>query len=219
MIETLGVWIDWIMHIEQHLRQFSAEYGIWIYALLFAILFIETGVVVFPFLPGDSLLFAVGALAATGILDIVWLCALLITAAILGDSLNYAIGQWTGPKVFKQEKGLWFRKDYLVKTELFYEKYGAKAIVLARFVPIIRTFAPFVAGIGKMHYPRFLAYNILGGFLWVLSLTGAGYFLGNLPFVQRNFKLLILLIIVVSFLPIFGEYYSHKRAKRKRSKV
>ncbi len=197
--------IDFILHAENHLRDFISAYGVLIYGLLFLIVFCETGLVVTPFLPGDSLLFATGALAAQGLLD--WrVCAvLLIIAAILGDAVNYTVGKWMGPKVFQKESGWFFRREYLLKAHAFYERYGGRAIILARFVPIIRTFAPFVAGIGTMTYRRFFAYNVIGAFLWVGLFVGGGVLFGTLPFVRSNMKAVILGIIVVSVLPIAWE--------------
>lgn len=197
--------IDFILHAENHLRDFISAYGLLIYGLLFLIVFCETGLVVTPFLPGDSLLFATGALAAQGLLD--WrVCAvLLIIAAILGDAVNYTVGKWMGPKVFQKESGWFFRREYLLKAHAFYERYGGRAIILARFVPIIRTFAPFVAGIGTMTYRKFFAYNVIGAFLWVGLFVGGGVLFGTLPFVRSNMKAVILGIIVVSVLPIVWE--------------
>jgi membrane-associated protein len=203
--------IEFILNAENHLREFTANYGIWVYALLFLIIFCETGLVVTPFLPGDSLLFAIGALAAQQIMDINILWPLLIVAGILGDSVNYSIGKWMGPKVFHYENSRFFRKDYLMRAHAFYEKYGGRAIVLARFVPIIRTFAPFVAGIGTMTYRKFFFYNVFGAILWVGIFLGAGYFFGNLPFVKSNMKVIILAIIIVSVLPIVWEWWKARK--------
>jgi membrane-associated protein len=191
-------------------------YGTWTYGLLFAIVFLETGLVVTPFLPGDSLLFAAGSFAALGALDVSFLFVLLSAAAVLGDSVNYAIGHFLGPKVFHYERSRFFNPDHLRRTHEFYEKYGGKTIIIARFVPIVRTFAPFVAGIGAMSYPRFLAYNVFGGVLWVSVCLFAGFFFGNLPFVRRNFSLVIIVIIVLSVLPALVEYLRH-RAEAKRA--
>ncbi|MBX7157607.1 MAG: DedA family protein [Verrucomicrobiae bacterium] len=205
--------IDFILHAENHLREFTANYGVWVYALLFLIIFCETGLVITPFLPGDSLLFAIGALAAQQIMDINLLWPLLIVAGILGDSVNYAIGKWIGPKVFHYENNRFFRKDYLMRAHAFYEKYGGRAIVLARFVPIIRTFAPFVAGVGTMTYRKFFFYNVFGAILWVSLFLGAGYFFGNLPFVKSNMKIIILAIIIVSVLPIIWEWWKARKQR------
>lgn len=203
--------IEFILHAENHLREFTANYGVWVYALLFLIIFCETGLVVTPFLPGDSLLFAIGALAAQQIMDIKLLWPLLIIAGILGDSVNYAIGKWMGPKVFHYENNRFLRKDYLLRAHAFYEKYGGRAVVLARFVPIIRTFAPFVAGIGTMSYRKFFFYNVFGAIIWVSLFLGAGYFFGNLPFVKSNMKIIIIAIIIISVLPIIWEWWKARK--------
>lgn len=199
--------IDFVINIDVHLASLVAEYGRWVYAILFVIIFCETGLVVTPFLPGDSLLFVAGALAAlpSNDLNIIYLSALLITAAILGDAVNYMIGQFFGKKLFRNPDSKIFRQSYLDKTHAFYEKHGGKAIILARFVPIIRTFAPFVAGMGRMTYHRFAFFNIIGGVAWCLLFLGAGYFFGGLDIVQRNLKFLIIAIILVSMLPVVFE--------------
>lgn len=204
---------DAILHIDKHLNQVIVEYGVWIYLLLFVIIFIETGLVAMPFLPGDSLLFAVGTFAAIGALNIYWTILLLIVAAILGDSVNYAIGKFLGPKVFSKEEARFFKKEYLERTRRFYEKYGNKTIVLARFVPIVRTFAPFVAGIGRMRYGLFLFYNVFGGALWVVTFILGGYFFGNIPLIKHNFSIVILVIIVLSVVPVIVEFWKHHRQK------
>ena len=209
--------IDFFLHAERHLIWFIENHGVWIYALLFAIVFCETGLVITPFLPGDSLLFAVGALAAQNLINWQIILPLLLVAAILGDSVNYAIGKWIGPKVFHYESSRFFKKEYLHKAHAFYEKYGGRAIILARFVPIVRTFAPFVAGVGSMNYPRFFAYNVSGAIIWVGLFLGAGYFFGALPFVQKNMKVVILGIIIVSILPIAWEFFVAWKEKRKAS--
>lgn len=205
--------IDFILHIDQHLNDFIIAYDSWIYVILFLIIFVETGVVVMPFLPGDSLLFAVGMFAAQGSLNI-WIClVLLLAAAILGDASNYLIGKYLGPKMLKlrwRGKQL-IKPQYLDKTHEFYEKHGAKTIVIARFVPIVRTFAPFVAGIGKMNYWHFLSYNVIGGVLWIVGLTLAGYFLGSIPFIKDNFEIVVFVIIFLSLLPMIFEYLKTKR--------
>ncbi len=206
--------IDFFLHAENHLRVFIEHYGLWIYALLFVIVFCETGLVVTPFLPGDSLLFAVGALAAQGMMKVELIAPLLFCAAILGNTTNYAIGAWIGPKVFQFESGWFFRKDYLMKAHGFYEKYGGRAITLAQFMPIVRTFAPFVAGVGSMTYRNFIAFNLLGAVLWVGLFVGGGYLFGGLEVVQKNMKLVILGIIVVSVLPIVFEFVKAKLEKR-----
>jgi len=208
--------IDFFLHLDRHLAEVIQAYGTWTYALLFTIVFLETGLVVTPLLPGDSLLFAAGSFAALGALDVGLLFVLLSVAAVLGDTLNYAIGHYLGPKVFHYPRSRFFNPEHLRKTHVFYEKYGGKTIVIARFVPIVRTFAPFVAGIGAMSYPRFLAYNVFGGILWVAVCLFAGYFFGNLPFVKKNFGLVILVIIVISVMPAVVEYLRH-RAESKRA--
>lgn len=197
--------IDFFMHLDKNLALIIQSYGTFTYILLFLIIFCETGLVITPFLPGDSLLFAAGALAASGMLNIIFLFILLSLAAIIGDSMNYLIGNLIGPRVF-HEKSRFFKKEYLTKTQNFYEKHGGKTIIIARFIPIIRTFAPFVAGIGKMKYRKFLAYNIIGGILWVLLFLSAGYFFGTLPFVKNNFSLVIIAIIIISIIPAIFEY-------------
>ncbi|HEY8540688.1 MAG TPA: DedA family protein [Steroidobacteraceae bacterium] len=203
-MEIIASLIDFILHIDQHLEELVAQYHLWIYAILFLIVFCETGLVVTPFLPGDSLLFAVGMLAAadpTGTLDatIIWL--LLIAAAILGNETNFRIGRMIGPRAFSGSIR-WLKREYLLRTQAFYEKHGGKTIVLSRFVPIIRTFAPFVAGVGQMQRRRFAAYNFLGGFAWVTIFIWAGYLFGNVPIIKNNFGLVTIAIIVVSVLPV-----------------
>ena len=202
--------IDFILHIDVHLSELIRDYGTQTYAILFAIVFVETGLVIMPFLPGDSLLFAAGAFTAKGDLNLWLLGGGLSIAAIAGDSLNYAIGHYFGPKVFNQNYR-WLNREHLQRTEAFYEKHGGKTIIFARFVPIIRTFAPFVAGVGTMHYPRFLAYNIAGALLWVWSFLLLGYFFGNLPMVKKNFTLVIFAIIFLSILPIVIEFIKTRR--------
>jgi membrane-associated protein len=192
--------VSLFLHLDDHLVELFSKYGVWTYAILFMIVFLETGIVVTPFLPGDSLLFAAGALSASGGLNPVLLFVLLAIAAILGDTVNYAIGRATGPRVFREDVR-WLKREYLERTHRFYEKHGGKTIILARFVPIIRTFAPFVAGVGTMSYPRFVVYNIAGGILWTALFTFGGYFFGNLPVVKENFSFVILGIIFVSIAP------------------
>lgn len=194
--------LNLFLHIDEKLVEISQAYGIWIYLILFIIIFAETGFVVTPFLPGDSLLFAAGALAALDSLNILSLLIILSIAAILGDTFNYAVGYHIGPRVFKKETGTIFNRNHLIKTQNFYEKHGGKTIILARFIPIIRTFAPFVAGIGKMRYFRFLSYNIFGAILWVFFFVLAGFFFGNIPFVKENFEFVIIAIILISILPL-----------------
>lgn len=203
--------IDFILHIDVHLGELIRNYGPQTSLILFAIVFIETGLVIMPLLPGDSLLFAAGTFAARGDFDLLWLGSLLSVAAIAGDSLNYAIGHWLGPRVFSQNYR-WLNRRHLQRTEEFYARHGGKTIVLARFVPIVRTFAPFVAGIGAMNYPRFLFYNIAGGLLWVWGFLLLGYHFGNLPAVQGNFTLVILAIIFISVLPVLVEYLRARRS-------
>ena len=201
---------DIVVHLDRHLQWLVANYGVWIYAILFAIVFAETGLVVTPFLPGDSLLFVCGALAAVGGLDMTLLVVVLISAAVIGDSVNYSFGRWLGPRVFREDRK-WLNRKHLDRTHEFYERHGGKTIVIARFVPIIRTYAPFVAGIGAMGYTRFLAYNVGGAVLWVVSLGYAGYFFGNIPWVKQNLSLVILGIIVLSMVPLVVEYLRHRK--------
>ena len=206
--------IDFILHIDQHLIELTQTYGLWIYAILFLIVFCETGLVVTPFLPGDSLLFAAGAVAALGGMNVHMAAALLLAAAVIGDAANFAIGKYFGEKLFAKPDSRVFKREYLDKTHAFYEKYGGKTIILARFVPIVRTFAPFVAGMGDMHYGRFIRYNIIGALVWVGLLTYAGYFFGELPVVKNNFGLVVIGIIVVSVLPMAVEIAKAKWGKK-----
>jgi membrane-associated protein len=200
-MEFLRSLIDFVLHIDRHLGEIISQYGTWTYIILAAIVFAETGLVVTPLLPGDSLLFAAGAFAALGSLD-PWVLFLLLSAmAILGDTVNYFVGKWVGPRAFTGEFR-WLKKAYMDRTHAFFERHGGKTIILARFVPIVRTFAPFVAGVGTMSYPRFLAYNVVGGVVWVGLFVWAGYFFGNLPVVRENFSVVILAIIAVSVLPM-----------------
>jgi len=203
--------IDFILHLDTHLSELIQSYGAWTYGILFVIIFCETGLVVTPFLPGDSLIFAAGAFAARGDLNVVLLFVLLSAAAILGDTVNYWIGKIIGPKVFHRENSRIFKKKYLDRTHTFYEKYGAETIIIARFVPIIRTFAPFVAGIGRMSYLKFLSYNVIGGIGWVALFTFGGYFFGNIPFVRKNFSLVIIAIIIISLIPAVLEVLRHRK--------
>lgn len=211
-MELLALAWDIAVHLDKHLAALLAQHGAWVYAILFFIVFAETGFVVTPFLPGDSLLFVAGALAATGGMDIWALNGTLIAAAVLGNSVNYSIGRYLGPKVFHWENSRFFNKAALMKTHLFYEQHGGKALVLSRFIPILRTFAPFVAGIGAMTYARFQAFNVSGAVLWVASLSVAGYLFGNLPIIKNNLSLVILAIIVVSVMPAAIGYLKHRRA-------
>lgn len=205
-----------LLHLGDYLAKIIEVFGYWTYAILFLVIFAETGFVVTPFLPGDSLIFIVGAFAALGHLNIIVVYIVLLVAAILGDTVNYWLGNKLGAKVFSKENSRIFNKKYLRKTEEFYEKYGGKTIIIARFVPIIRTFAPFVAGIGSMKYSVFILYNIVGGFLWVTSLVLAGYFFGNLPIIKDNFEYAIYIIILLSLTPMIFEFVKHKMQKRKR---
>jgi len=204
--------LDFFLHLDEHLNQIVTTYGVWTHLILFAIVFAETGLVVTPFLPGDSLLFAAGALAALGSLDLWLLVVLLIGAAILGDTVNYWVGAWVGPRAFSGNVRF-LRQDYLERTHAFYEKHGGKTIILARFVPIIRTFAPFVAGVGAMSYPRFIVYNIIGAMMWVGLFVPLGYFFGNMPTVKDNFSLVILAIIGISVMPIAVEMFRARRSR------
>ena len=211
MLQTV---IDFILHIDRHLAELSLQYGVWIYVILFLIVFCETGLVVTPFLPGDSLLFAAGAVAALGGMNVHMAAALLLAAAVIGDAANFAIGKYFGEKLFAKPDSRVFKREYLDKTHAFYEKYGGKTIILARFVPIVRTFAPFVAGMGDMHYGRFIRYNIIGALVWVGLLTYAGYFFGELPAVKNNFGLVVIGIIAVSVLPMAVEIAKAKWGKK-----
>ena len=214
---TFADFIDFFLHAERHLEWFIQNYNIWIYALLFAIIFCETGLIVTPFLPGDSLLFAVGAIAGKGLIEVEIVTPLLLVAAILGDAVNYSIGKWMGPKVFHYESSRFFNKAHLMKAHAFYEKYGGRAIILARFVPIVRTFAPFVAGVGSMTYSKFALYNVTGAILWVGIFVGGGFYFGGLEIVQKNMKLVILGIIIVSILPIVWEFAKAWLENRKKA--
>jgi membrane-associated protein len=220
MIDLIKKLVDFIIHIDRHLAEIIGQYGLWTYGILFLIIFAETGLVVMPLLPGDSLLFAAGAFSAkpeTG-LNVHAMAFLLFVAAFLGDTLNYWIGHKIGPAVFKRDDSIWLRKKHLDKAHAFFEKYGGRAIILARFVPIVRTFVPFVAGAGSMTYPRFLAYNLIGGFVWIYFFTYAGFMFGNQPFVQKNFKLVILAIIILSIVPIVIEVAREwLKARRERA--
>ena len=204
--------IDLFLHLDRHLNTWAGQLGVWTYALLFVIVFCETGLVVTPFLPGDSLLFAVGALAASqgSPLSLPLVIGLLIVAAVLGDAVNYAVGKAVGPRVFAFENSRWLNKDHLMRTHRFYEKHGGKTIVLARFMPIIRTFAPFVAGIGEMGYARFAVYNVTGGALWVAGFVLAGHRFADLPVVKERFHLVILAIVVLSCVPVAVGYLRHR---------
>lgn len=217
-MELIHWFFDFFLHLDQHLSAITSQYGSFTYVILFLIIFCETGLVVTPILPGDSLLFAAGALAAKADsgLDVALLFALLAAAAILGDNTNYWIGRYVGPRAFK-EKSRFFKREYLMRTHQFFEKHGTKTIIIARFMPIVRTFSPFVAGIGRMNYPRFLPFDVFGGLLWIGSFTFAGYFFGNIPVVKRNFTLVIFAIIIISVMPSVIEFIKHRREAKKPS--
>ena len=209
--------IDFILHLDKYIHLLIQDFGVWSYLILFLIIFCETGLVVTPFLPGDSLLFACGAFAARGALKIGWLFIILSAAAVIGDTANYWIGYFIGPKIFHKENVRFLKKEHLDRTHQFYEKYGGITIILARFVPIVRTFAPFVAGIGKMTYWRFISYNVIGGVGWVAIFVFSGYFFGNIPFVKRNFTVIIAAIIIISVLPGVIEIIRQKvRVKKEK---
>jgi membrane-associated protein len=209
-MELISNSINILLHLDKYLNEVIQNYGRWTNLILFLIIFCETGLVVTPFLPGDSLLFATGAFAASGSLEVEWLLILLAIAAVLGDTANYSIGHFVGPKIFYKENVHFLNKKYLERAHEFYEKHGGKAIVLARFVPIIRTFVPFVAGIGRMNYLRFVCYNVTGGVAWVIILIASGYFFGNIPVVKRNFTLAIYIIIFISILPGLAEFLRNR---------
>ncbi len=211
-MEILAQFIDIVLHLDKHLVLLVENYGVWVYAILFAIVFMETGFVVTPFLPGDSLLFVAGAVAAAGGMDVGLVAATLITAALCGDNVNYWIGRFLGPKVFKHEGNRWLKRENLDRTHAFMEKHGPKAIIIARFVPVVRTFVPFVCGIGRLTYIRFLIFSLIGALIWVGLLVPAGYFFGNLPVVKNNLTVVILLIVFISVLPGIIEYIRHKRS-------
>jgi membrane-associated protein len=212
-MDIIHWFLDFFLHLDVHLKEVVQQYGVWTYLILFIIIFCETGLVVTPILPGDSLLFAAGALAAIGELNVWWLAGLLAFAAIAGDTVNYWIGHLLGPKVFHYESSRFFKKEYLERTHAFYEKHGGKTIIIARFIPIIRTFAPFVAGIGAMSYGKFLAYNVIGGIAWIAVFVLGGNYFGNMPAVKHNFTLVIFAIIFISILPGIIEVIRHKYTK------
>jgi membrane-associated protein len=217
-VELIRQFVEVLLHLDKYLGQVIEHYGTWTNLILFVIVFCETGLVVTPFLPGDSLLFAAGTFAARGSLNVWGLWILLSVAAVLGDAANYAIGYFFGPHLYEREESRLIKKlvkkEYLDRTHRFYEKYGKMTIILARFVPIVRTFAPFLAGVGSMRYLEFAAYNVVGGVLWVTLFVGGGYFFGNIPVVKNNFSLVILVIIVLSVMPMVIEYLRHRRAAR-----
>jgi len=210
-MELITHYINIFLHLDHYLSSIIQQYGFWTHLILFCIIFCETGLVVTPFLPGDSLLFATGTFAARGELELTVVLALLSVAAIAGDTINYWFGFLAGPKMLERGKIRWVKKEYLDRTHQFYEKYGGGTIILARFIPIIRTFAPFVAGIGTMAYPRFLLYNIMGGTFWVVAMTLLGFFFGNIPIVKENFSFVIVVIIVISILPAVIEAFRQRR--------
>lgn len=210
-MELIQQFFSIFVHLDKYLELIVRDYGLWTYLILFLIIFCETGLVVTPFLPGDSLLFATGALAATTALEVGWLLGLLSVAAIAGDTANYWIGHLVGPRVFSGESNRFLNREHLERTHRFYEKHGGKTIIIARFMPIIRTFAPFVAGVGSMNYARFILYNLVGGIAWVGIFIGGGYLFGNIPMVKRNFTLVIMVIIVVSVFPGVVEFVRHRR--------
>jgi membrane-associated protein len=216
-MEFLKKLIDIALHLDRYLSAIIQQYGLWTYAILFLVIFVETGFVIMPFLPGDSLLFAAGTFAALKALHLGWLILLLSAAAIIGDTVNYWVGYHLGMKLFTREDARFFKKKHLERTHAFYEKHGGKTIIIARFVPIIRSFAPLVAGIGRMSYGRFLAFNIIGGVGWVVLLTGAGYFFGTLPLIKNNFSIAVVAIIAISTVPIVVEYVKHRRQKSAKS--
>jgi membrane-associated protein len=217
-LEFIKTVIDFALHLDRHLKEIIDAYGVWTYAILFVIIFCETGLVILPFLPGDSLLFAAGAFAATGVLDPWIVTVLLAVAAILGDTANYWIGERIGDRAFEPGRYRFLKHEYLEKTHRFFEKYGGKTIIIARFVPIVRTFAPFLAGVGVMSYRRFLVYNVVGGVLWTVLFVWAGYFFGNMAFVKKNFSLVILAIIILSIMPAVIEYIRTVRERKAAEK-
>jgi membrane-associated protein len=212
-MEQFKFLVDLFLHLDEYMANTITQYGTWTYAILFFVIFVETGFVVTPFLPGDSLLFAAGTFAALGSMNIYFLLGLLMFAAILGDTVNYSIGHYLGERAYNIK---WLKKEYFDKTHAFFEKHGGKTIFLARFVPIVRTFAPFVAGIGKMSYRYFITYNFVGGITWVLLFTLAGYFFGNIPVVRKNFEFVIVAIILISIVPMFVEWWKARREAKAR---
>jgi membrane-associated protein len=212
-MEIIMGFVDFFLHLDKHMGNIIHDYGMWTYLILFLIIFCETGLVVTPFLPGDSLIFAAGAFAAIGALDAFWLYILLMVAAILGNMCNYTIGHIIGPRVFHFESSFFFKKEYLEKTHKFFEKYGGITVIITRFMPILRTFAPFVAGVGYMSYLRFTIYNLIGGIAWVSIFLWVGYFFGNMPFIKKNFSIIILAIILVSVLPAVVAFIREKFKK------
>jgi len=215
-MELLQQFIDIMLHLDVHLAELVANYGVWTYAILFLIIFAETGLVVTPFLPGDSLLFALGALAASGAINLETLMILLCLASILGDTTNYAIGNYIGPRVFHFEDSRFLRKEHLQKTHEFYEKHGGKTVILAKFLPIFRTFSPFIAGVGSMTYKKFIGFNIVGALVWINGFLLLGNFFGNIPVVKRNFTLVIFGIIFISALPAIIQFVKIKLSKKEK---
>jgi membrane-associated protein len=213
-MEQIKFLIDLFLHLDEYMASIISQYGTWTYGILFVVIFVETGLVVMPFLPGDSLLFAAGTFAALGSLNVWFLIGLLMVAAVLGDAVNYTIGHYLGDRAYNIK---WIKREHLEKTHAFFEKHGGKAIFLARFVPIVRTFAPFVAGIGKMTYGYFATYNIVGGATWVMTFTLLGYFFGNLEFVKKNFELVIIAIILISVVPMFVEWRKARQATKAKA--
>lgn len=213
-MDYVAHFIDLFLHLDKHLGELVKEYGTWTYLVLFVIVFCETGLVVTPILPGDSLLFAAGAIAALGSLNPHLLVVLLTIAAVLGDAVNYQIGRYIGPAVFKKEDSRFFKKAHLEKTHAFYERYGGKTIIIARFVPIVRTFAPFIAGVGQMSYKQFALYNVVGAIAWVVIGVYAGYLFGGLKIVKENFSLIIIAIVLISLLPAVFEFWRARREKK-----
>jgi membrane-associated protein len=216
-MDIILYFIDFFIHLDQYLPVIVEGFGVWVYVIVFIVIFCETGLVVTPVLPGDSLLFALGALAALGALHIEALLILLCVAAVAGDSVNYAIGHYIGPKVFSYEDSRFFKKKYLLKTHEFYEKHGGKTIIIARFMPFIRTFAPFVAGVGAMSYSKFIVYNVTGGIAWVCAFLLCGYFFGNIPTVKSNFTVVIIVIVIISVMPGFIAYVRQKFIARRKA--
>jgi len=213
-MDIILFFFDFLIHLDKHLDVIIRTYGTWTYAILIMIIFCETGFVVTPFLPGDSLLFAVGTFAALGSFQVEWIALALALAAISGDTTNYWIGRYIGPKVFYKEKSVFFNREYLDRTRAFYDRHGAKTVSIARFMPIVRTFAPFVAGIGRMPYPRFLFFSVAGTIAWISTFIFGGYFFGNIPIVKSNFTLVVMGIILISVLPGFAGYLKHRKGKK-----
>ena len=206
-----------LLALDQTLTQLATDYGTWLYAMLFVVIFAETGLVVFPFLPGDSILFIAGTVVAVAGLHIHILVAVLVIAAILGDSVNYGLGHYVGPRVFHEPNSRWFKREYLLRTQAFYDKYGGVTIIIGRFVPIIRTFAPFLAGVAGMTYPRFLSYNVVGAIAWISSLVYAGYLFGNIPWVKDNLSFIVVAIVVVSLIPAVSTFVKERRQRSKEA--